>query len=296
MLYHTLRHRWLRLLIAGIGALIGAISLNVFIVPQGLYTGGLMGLCQLIRNLVFAHFKVGFGGADLAGILYFLFNIPILALTYRALGRSFIFRTLACTALYSIFYSLVPIPAQPVIEDPLTSCLLGGILAGVGSGIVLTCGCSGGGLDVVGLYLSKRGSHFTVGKFNLSFNFVLYAVFLFLFDPAVVIYSVIYNYFTAMVLDKMHQQNITVQVLIFTREDDPELPRYIMQKLSRGVTYWTGWGGYTGRELRVLCVCVSKYEIEELRHAVHQTDPHAFFIIQEGVVVDGNFDRRVTSA
>ena len=44
---------------------------------------------------------------------------------------------------YSLFYSIIPIPSTPIVEDYLTACLLGGILAGVGSGIVLTCGGSG---------------------------------------------------------------------------------------------------------------------------------------------------------
>ena len=295
MFQQTLHNRWLRVLVAGVGTLISAVSLNIFIVPQGLYSGGLIGVCQLIRYLLQAHMKVCFFGADLAGILYFVFNIPLLLFTGRALGKSFVGRTLLCATLYSVFCSLIPIPAQPVIEDPLTSCLLGGILTGVGSGIVLTCGCSSGGLDVVGLFLSKKSGRLTVGKFNICFNFVLYGIFLFLFNPAVVIYSVIYNYFTALVMDKTHQQNVTVQVLIFTKEEKPELPRYIMEKLGRGVTYWTGCGGYTGQELRVLCVCLSKYEIEDLRHAVHQMDPRAFFIIQEGVAVDGNFVRKIAS-
>ena len=295
MIQQSLHNRWLRLFAAGVGVLISAISLNLFIVPQGLYSGGLIGVCQLIRNLLQPHMSVRFFGADLSGILYFVFNIPLLLLTSRSLGKSFVGRTLLCATLYSAFCSLVPIPDQPVIEDTLTSCLLGGILTGVGSGIVLTCGCSSGGLDVLGLFLSKKSGRLTVGKFNISFNFVLYAIFLFLFNPAVVIYSVIYNYFTALVMDKTHQQNVTVQVLIFTKKEQPELPRYIMEKLGRGVTYWTGCGGYTGQELRVLCVCLSKYEIEDLRHAVHQMDPHAFFIIQEGVSVDGNFVRKIAS-
>ena len=53
----------------------------------------------------------------------------------------------------------------------------------------------------MGLCLSKRGSSFTVGKFSLTFNVFLYTAFLVLFSPQVAIYSVIYNFFTAMVLD-----------------------------------------------------------------------------------------------
>ena len=171
--------------------------------------------------------------------------------------------------------------------------LLCGILTGVGSGIVLTCGASGGGLDIVGLCLSKRGSTFTVGKFSLTFNVFLYSVFLVLFSPQVAIYSVIYNFFTAMVLDRVHQQNINVQALIFTREDQNELAHFIISSLGRSVTYWNGTGAYTGENIHVLCVCLSKYEIEELLRAVHTIDPHAFLTVQEGTHIYGNFTRKL---
>ena len=192
-----------------------------------------------------------------------------------------------------MFYSLIPVPSTPIVADYLTACLLGGILTGVGCGIVLTCGCSSGGLDVVGLCLSKRGSTFTVGRFSLAFNAFLYAACLILFNPEVAIYSVIYNFVTSMVLDRLHQQNINVQALIFTRTDQHVLGQFVMEKLRRGVTYWTGTGAYTGEDVHVLCVCLSKYEIEELIHAVHSIDPHAFLTVQEGTRIYGNFQRKV---
>lgn len=293
MLYNTLHHRWLRLIAAVVGELISAAALNLFIVPLNLYNGGLLGLCQIIRTLMQEYLHISFGAYDVAGIFYFIINIPILLFAYKTLGRSFVLKTLICTASYSLFYSLIPIPPTPIVEDYLTACLLGGILAGVGSGIVLTCGGSGGGLDIVGLCLSKRGSAFTVGKFSLSFNAFLYATCLILFSPAVAIYSVIYNFFTAMVLDRVHQQNVSVQALIFTREDQEALARFIIEKLGRSVTYWNGVGAYTGEGVHVLCVCLSKFEIEELLHAVHTMDPHAFVTAQEGTRIYGNFTRKV---
>ena len=125
MIQQSLHNRWLRLFVAGVGVLISAISLNVFIVPQGLYSGGLIGVCQLIRNLLQPHMSVRFFGGGPVCILYFVFNIPLLLFTGRSLGKSFVGRTLLCATLYSLFCSLVPIPDQPVIEDTLTSCLLG---------------------------------------------------------------------------------------------------------------------------------------------------------------------------
>ena len=53
-----------------------AVGMNMFIVPAGIYSGGLMGVCQLIRTLLtqYAGLEVGF---DIAGLLYYAMNIPI---------------------------------------------------------------------------------------------------------------------------------------------------------------------------------------------------------------------------
>ena len=292
MLYNTLHNHTLRLIAAVVGEFIAAAALNLFIVPLNLYTGGTMGVCQLIRTLLQDYGGLNFGQYDVAGILYFLANIPILLFAYRDLGKKLVFKTLVCALSYSLFYSIIPIPTRPIISDYLTACLLGGILTGIGSGIVLTCGCSSGGLDIVGLCLSKRGSSFTVGRFSITFNVFLYTACLILFQPAVAIYSVIYNFFTSMVLDRMHQQNVTAQALIFTREEE-SISRFIIDDLHRSVTYWDGTGAYTGEGIHVLCVCLSKYEIEELLHAVHTMDPHAFMTVQEGTRIFGNFPKRL---
>lgn len=292
MLYNTLHNHTLRLIAAVVGEFIAAAALNLFIVPLNLYTGGTMGVCQLIRTLLQDYGGLDFGQYDVAGILYFLANIPILLFAYRDLGKKLVFKTLVCALSYSLFYSIIPIPTRPIISDYLTACLLGGILTGIGSGIVLTCGCSSGGLDIVGLCLSKRGSSFTVGRFSITFNVFLYTACLILFQPVVAIYSVIYNFFTSMVLDRMHQQNVTAQALIFTREEE-SISRFIIDDLHRSVTYWDGTGAYTGEGIHVLCVCLSKYEIEELLHAVHTMDPHAFMTVQEGTRIFGNFPKRL---
>lgn len=290
MLYNSMHNPWLRILFAVLGELLAAAAMNLFIVPLHLYGGGLMGLCQLIRSLIQSGMGVSY---DFAGILYFACNVPILLFAYKTLGRTFVVKTIVCTSAYSFFYSIIPVPAVPIVEDYLTACLLGGILCGVASGIVLTCGASGGGLDIVGLCLSKRGSRFTVGKFSLSFNAVLYSACLLLFSPEVAIYSVIYNFFTSMVLDRMHQQNVNVQAMIFTKEDETAVARFVIEKLGRGVTFWEGTGAYSGAGIHVLTVCLSKFEIEELMRAVHAMDEHAFVTVQEHVRVYGNFVRKL---
>ena len=242
------------------------------------------GILNVILNLLFVIvFHLGVAGVAIAT------SVSNLA------SATLVLRTLICTTAYSLFYSIIPPPAVPILDDTLTACLLGGILTGIGSGLVLTCGCSGGGLDIFGLCLSKRGRQFTVGKISIGFNLALYGACALLFSPSVAIYSIIYNYFTAIALDRTHQQNVSVQAMIFTKKEEAELGEFIMDKLGRGVTWWTGTGAYTGEPVHVLFVCLSKYEIEELRRTVHAIDPHAFLVVQEGVQIDGNFHRKLTN-
>lgn len=285
-----LHHPLARIFVGVAGGFLMALGLNLFIVPLGLYSGGVLGLCQLLRTLLVSALKIE-PGFDLSGPLYWLINLPLFWLAWRNLGRSFVIRTIIITSTSSLFLTLIPIPASPIIDDVLTSCLLGGIIVGFACGLILTCGCSSGGLDILGLYLSKKGKSFTVGRFSMGFNVVLYLACLVLFDASTAIYSAIYNVFASLFLDRVHQQNIAVQMLIFTKSRREEINSYILQHLRRGVTAWEGQGGYTGEDVQILCVCLSKYEVESLQRTIRGIDPGAFFIVQEGVRVGGNFDR-----
>ena len=289
-LYTKLMHnKGLRLVGGLLGSLLMSVAINVFIVPQGLYAGGAYGLCQVIRTLL--QTKLGVEASfDLAGVLYFFANIPLFLLAFRTLGRTFCLKAGICTVSNSVFLALIPSPAVPIIPDPLTSCMIGGILVGFAAGLVLTCGCSTGGLDILGLYLSKKNNKFTVGRFCISFNVCLYLLCFILFDATTAIYSAIYNVLSNLFLDRLHRQNVSVQLLIFTKSKDPALPKYIMEQLDRGVTYWQAKGAYTGDDVQVLCVCLSKYEIDTLEQVI---DPNAFFVMQEGVRVVGNFKRHL---
>ena len=293
MLHKAMQNEGSRVAIAVLATFLYAVGVNLFIVPVGLYSGGVVGLSQVLRTVLAQRVALP-AGVDIAGILYFLLNVPMLFLGWRELGRGFLVRTLICVGASSLFLSIIPAPTSPILDERLAACVVGGILCGFALGLALTCGCSTGGLDIIGLCLSKRGSHFTVGRFSMSFNVLLYAACALLFDIQTAIYSVIYTVFCSLFIDRGHQQNISVQVLIFTRDEDPALPQSIMSRLGRGVTYWQGKGAYTESDMRVLCVCVSKFEVADLQETVRELDPNAFFIVQEGVRIGGNFMRKIS--
>ena len=87
---------------------------------------------------------------------------------------------------------------------------------------------------------------------------------LLMFDAEILVYSLIFNFVYATVQDRVHKQSINVQALIFTKNTDGSVSKFIIEKLARTVTYWDGVGAYTNSPVRVLCVYLSKYEVEEL--------------------------------
>ena len=293
MLHTTMKNKFLRILTAMVGAALYAVGVKVFLTPLNLYTGGIMGVCQLARTLVYQAMGIT-DGYDFSGLLYYLLNVPIFLLAFRSLGKTFLCSSVICITTYTLTLSLVPSPAQPLVGDMLTGCLLGGVVIGLGCGTFLTCGASCGGTDVLGLYFSKRGVKLTIGRLNMVFNGVLYTLCGVLFGVETMIYSILYLVFCSMVLDRVHQQSVNVQMLIFTKNHAVDLSEYIMKNLHRGVTWWDGQGAYTGETVKIICVCLSKYEINDLREELHRQDPHAFYIVQEGVHLSGNFVRRLS--
>ena len=75
------------------GGVLFAAGVNLFITPLDLYNGGFMGIAQLIRTLLTSVFHLSFGQTDIAGIVYFLINLPLLYLAWQKMGKGFFART-----------------------------------------------------------------------------------------------------------------------------------------------------------------------------------------------------------
>lgn len=274
------------------GGLIYAVGLNMLITPLGLYNGGFMGIAQLIRTFLMQglHIPVP-AGIDLAGVLYFILNVPLFYMGYRIMGKAFTLKSLFGVGIISVCLVLVRVPQTPIIEDYLTACIIGGIVAGCGSGIILRARSTAGGPDIIGVCCAKKYPGLSVGKVNLLINFLVYAVCLFMYNIEVVVYSLIYVTVFSLTVDKLHTQNINTSVMIFTKKTG--ISDAIMTQMRRGVTNWDGEGAYTHRTSYILFVMISKYEVSQIKQIVHSIDPNAFMIFTEGCSVDGNFEKRL---
>lgn len=275
------------------GSFLFALGANIFTVPMGFYNGGLIGAAQLVRTFIVTVLHVNVGTLDLSGIIYYLINIPLFILAYRSMGRGFFFKSLICTTALTLFLSVIQSPAEPILEDPLAACLIGGIISGAGVGITLRYGASNGGADILGIFFSQKYKDFSVGRISLIINLIVYGIMAIYMDLAVTIYSIIYVVFLNLTLDRVHLQSINVEVQIFTKEDPGKLKKLIFQELYRGATTWQAKGGYTDEPGTMIYMIVNKYEVPTVRSIVQKYDPHAFVTYNENISVTGNYIKRL---
>ena len=229
---------------------------------------------------------------DVVGILYFLLNLPLLIVSYKVVDKEFCITSVVSITLCSVALGIMPIPEEPIFNDYLTACLIGGVVAGTGAGMVLRAGSSQGGQDIIGVIVSVLNPNHSVGKISIMINIGVYIICLFLFNIEIVAYSLIYTTVLAIALDRVHIQNINMEAMIFTKK--PGVEEAIMKELKRGVTNWTGTGAYTKETSNVIITIISKYEVNRLLDIVKSVDSDAFVIVTEGAHIYGNFEKRLT--
>ncbi len=284
---------WQHILVAIAGMLLFAMGINLFIVPADLYNGGILGISQILRTVFVRYLNWFSGTTDIAGIINLLLNLPLFALAYVSIGKSFFVRTLVCVVTQTIFLSFIPIPKSPIVADALTASMIGGIMAGSGIGIALRSGGSSGGMDIVGMYFTKKYKGFSVGKVSLAVNCIVYGICAVLFGLPTAIYSIIYSTVSTLMTDKAHIQNINVEVMIFTKEAPEQIVDCIVKEFQRDATWWEAKGGYTEGKTYMIMTILSKYECEHLRPKLKKIDDKAFIVVKEGMHIAGKYEKHL---
>ncbi len=268
-----------------LGSLLYAATINMLVIPSGLYIGNLTGIAKIILELIQ---RVVPGIGSLTGVILLGLNLPLLLISYKSVNRKFMLKTVISIVVTTLALSLIPIRQLiPELDDLLTVCLVGGTLAGFGAGLCLRAGGSSGGTDILGVYISLKHNNFSVGRVGLLISLIVYGYALFANPPLIMVYSVIFTLTYAFMMDRTHYQNVKINVMVISRSR--EILPFITQEIQRGATYWDGKGAYTDTDFVVINTVVSKYELIRLRRGVLDLDPKAFFIENNAVNVTGYF-------
>lgn len=264
-----------------LGATLTAIALELFLVPNKLLDGGIVGISIMSSHLL----KIPLG------VFIFLLNIPFFYLGYKQIGKTFALSTIYAITILSIgTLFLHPIP--PFVNEKFLVTIFGGVILGLGVGLVIRYGGSLDGTEILAILINNK-SPFSVGEIVMIFNFFIYIAAGFVFNWESAMYSVI-AYFIAYKTIDIVQQGLDESKSVWIISDQhEEIGDAINARLGRGVTYLTGEGAYTGDDKKVIFCIITRLEEFKLKDIVNQFDENAFVAIGNvSEVKGGRFKKR----
>ena len=262
-----------------VGALLMAISLNLFLIPSDIAPGGVSGTAIIINN--FTQWPIG--------LSMLVLNIPLLALGFQHLGRfRFLSRTLYAVLLYNLGADLLHrwLPADGLTDDLLLNALFGGVVAGIGSGIVYRGGGTTAGTGLLGRVLQiKTGIPVSQSYVITDGGIILTAALVFGWERG--LYALITMFVWGLATDYVLEGPSVVR-LAFIVTDAPEaVTDAVVNDLHLGITAWPAAGMFTEEQHVVLFCTVGRPHVRALREAVTAADPHAFIVIGHGHQASG---------
>ncbi|GHU83837.1 membrane protein [Bacteroidia bacterium] len=214
------------------GLILYALGWTGFLLPNGITTGGVTG----IGAIVFFATKIP------VALTYFCINGVLLTISIKIFGFKFSIKTiinvLILTFLLSFFQLIIK---EPLVKgEPFMSCILGGVLCGMGLGLVFNFKGSTGGTDIIAL-LINRYRNISIGKGLLICDLLIICSSYFVFQSIEkIVYGLVVmgvtSYTVDMVLNGARQ---SVQFFIFSDKSD-EIAKKVIEQAHRGCTLLNG--------------------------------------------------------
>ncbi len=251
------------------GAAIAALAVEVFLVDNSIFDGGVVGVSMILSH--FIPVKLG--------VLTVIINIPFLVIALKAIGKDFLIKAIIAMVIFSLCTYLFE-SIHPITEDMLLATVFGGVILGIGVGLVLRGGGCLDGTEIVGILISKRTS-LSVGRVVLLINLVIYTVAGIVFGINSGLYSIIMYFLTSKVIDLVETGLEKGKAVMIVTDNGRKVADEIYTNFGRTVTFIKGEGliSKTGKDI-LYCV-VTRAEIYSLRKLISSLDVNAFTTVSD---------------
>lgn len=261
-------------------AVIFAFAWEVFMIPNGMSAGGMMGLCTVIQYAT--------DGVLQASWLYLGINALLIIVAVFVMGLAFGFRTIYCIVLSSVIMEFAgemeSIHAIQggyfYIRETALIPIVAGAFEAVGLGLILRFGGSTGGTDIIAVMINKYWP-VSLSKVFLISDMAVILLILLLPDKSFA--DMIYGFeeivtFTLMIDTIVGGQKTSYQIMVFSNEFE-KIANYIINTMERGVTVLRAQGWYTKNDKNVLLIIINRKEFPNLSKVIKDIDPRAFMSV-----------------
>jgi uncharacterized membrane-anchored protein YitT (DUF2179 family) len=253
-----------------VGAFFAALAIRIFLIPNSLIDGGVIGISLILARL--------YGSGWLSFFLLVL-NLPFIYLAYRYIRRSFVIHMFVAIVLFAIFLSVLQkLPSFGA--DPLEAIVIGGAMLGAGAGLIIRNGGCTDGTEILAILINRKKG-FTVGQVIFVINIFIFAAYGWIFNDWHIALRSLMTYIVAFKMMDIVIAGLEElkSVLIMCSKPD-KLSKIITHQLGLGLTFIKGKGGYSGEDRDILFIIVERLDLAELKEIVLQEDPSAFIAIE----------------
>ncbi|GIL18269.1 MAG: membrane protein [Oligoflexia bacterium] len=255
-----------------LGILLASIGLKGFLLPNGFFDGGAVGISLLLQRF----FQI-----DLS-IFILVVNLPFILIGLRQISKEFAIKSAFAILALAIAVHWISIPI--ITHDKLLIAIFGGVFLGAGIGLSIRGGAVIDGAEVLAVYISRKSS-LSVGDFIAVFNMILFLFVALTVNIETAMYSML-TYFSAsksvdFILNGI-EEYIGVTII---SPDSEKIREMLINDLRRGVTIYKTEGGFirneeSQNERNALFCVVTRLEVTKLLSEVQRIDPDAFIIQQ----------------
>lgn len=209
-----------------LGAMIMAIGVSLFLLPNQLSTGGFSGIATITYYL----FQIPMG------TVIVIANIPVFLIALKKIGKKFFLKSILGTVTLSLFIDLFD-KIQPLTNDKFLSSIYGGIIVGIGTAIILKAHSSTGGSDLVSNIIKAYKPNVKIGTWIVYIDTVIVGLNVIIFKNIEIgLYSAIAIYLMGKIVDIVFEGIDFTKLLIIVSNKSEEISRNIEEKINRGVT------------------------------------------------------------
>ena len=253
-----------------LGALLAALSIRIFLIPNELIDGGVIGIALILGRL--------FGNNYLSFFIIAL-NLPFLILAWRHIRRSFVIPMLIAVMFFALFLSLVE-STPKFTADPLEAIVIGGVMLGMGAGLIIRNGGCTDGTEILAIIINRKKG-FTVGQVILFINIFIFTAYGWIFLNWHIALRSLMMYIVAFKMIDIVIAGLEELKSVLIMCSKPEkLSKIITHELGLGLTFIKGKGGYSGEDRDILFIIVERLDLAELKEIVLREDPAAFMAIE----------------
>lgn len=275
------KNRVPRLIVLIVGTFIMALNYNLILLPNNIVIGGTSGLAIIFKHL--------FGWND--QIFIYASVVVLLIVSFIFLGKEKTVNTLLGSILYPVLVTLT-LPLAEILspymqfESPILLILISALAYGVSNGFIFKAGYTTGGSDVIVQVVNKYAK-IPSGQSSFVVNVIIIAFGGIVFNINNVVYAIIIQYITGMLMDKIIIGiSDSKMFFIYTKEID-KVRKFILSELQAGVTIFNIEGGFSKEKGEMLMCVVPTRDYYMFKETVLEIDSKAFFVISDCYEVTG---------